>query len=58
MAEREMLIEKLTSVVRQLEPTDLAVLLPIIMKNSDIQTAVLNTVSSFITNQMHLRIVD
>lgn len=47
--EREMLTEKIIGAVREFEPTDLALLLPLIMGNPSIQQSVLRTVTSFIS---------
>lgn len=56
--QKEMLKEHILAAVSGFEPKDLAILLPLIMGNHSIQTAVLRTVVSFITNEMHLQIVD
>lgn len=55
--QREQLKDHILAVASDFEVTDLAALLPMIMmSNSSIQAAVLKTVITFVTNEMHLQI--
>lgn len=57
-AQRERLQDHIMMAVRDIGPTDLALLIPMIMGDAGIQTAVLRTVTSFVTNEMGLRMID
>lgn len=55
--QREQLKVHIMAVASDFEVTDLAALLPMIMmNNTSIQAAVLKTVMTFVTNEMHLQI--
>lgn len=54
--QREQLKNHIMAVASEFEVTDLAVLLPMLMSNTSIQTAALRTVVSFVTNEMNLQI--
>jgi len=57
--QRKQLQEHIINAVRNIHPTDLAMLIPLIMAGDrSIQTAVIRTVTSFITNEMGLRMID
>lgn len=56
--EREKLKDHIVAALSEFHPTDIAVLLPLLMGNLTAQRAVLNTVASFITNEMRLQIID
>ncbi|XP_058467010.1 protein C19orf12 homolog [Malaya genurostris] len=56
--EREQLKERILKALSQFHPTDMAVLLPLIMGNAAAQQAILSTVISFVTNEMKMQIVD
>lgn len=56
--QREQLQEHIINSVRAIHPTDIAMLLPLIMGDAGVQRAVLSTVTSFITNEMGLRMID
>lgn len=56
MQQRERLTEHIVNSVREIHPTDLIVLLPIIMNSGSLQMAVLKTVTTFITNEMQMHI--
>lgn len=58
MQQRERLTEHIVNSVRQIHPTDLVVLLPIIMNNGSLQMAVLKTVTTFISNEMQMHIAN
>ncbi|XP_068159118.1 protein Nazo-like [Drosophila tropicalis] len=57
-AQREQLVQHVTKAVQDVHPTDLAMLLPLIMSNVPVQQAVLNTVMSFVTNELRMQILD
>lgn len=44
--------------VQNLQVTDVAILLPMLMNTASLQQTVLNTVVSFIGNEMSLQVVD
>lgn len=50
--EKQRLEEHIVNAVRQIHPTDVAMLLPLIMNTPSLQQAVLRTVTTFITNEM------
>ncbi|XP_063701368.1 protein C19orf12 homolog [Culicoides brevitarsis] len=56
--QRERLQSHIMAAVRDVGPQDLALLIPIIMGDAAVQTAVLRTVTSFVTNEMGLRMID
>lgn len=56
--ERERLKNHIVAALAEFHPTDIAVILPLLMGNAAAQRAVLSTVASFITNEMRLTIVD
>ncbi|KXJ76773.1 protein C19orf12 homolog [Aedes albopictus] len=56
--EREKLKDHLVAALSEFHPTDVAMLLPLLMGNAAAQRAVLSTVASFITNEMRMQIVD
>lgn len=56
--EQEKLKDHIMTALSELHPTDIAMLLPLVMGNAAAQRAVLSTVVSFITNEMRLQIVD
>ncbi|XP_013098635.1 protein C19orf12 homolog [Stomoxys calcitrans] len=57
-AQKELLVQKVTDALKDVHPTDLALLLPLIMNNVSIQRAVLNTVVSFVSSELRLQIID
>jgi len=57
-AQREQLVQHVTMAVADIHPTDVVMLLPLIVQNASIQQAVLNTVMSFVTNELRMQIVD
>lgn len=54
--QRERLTEHIVNSVRQIHPTDLIAILPLIMAETSLQMAVLKTVTTFITNEMQLHV--
>uniref|UniRef100_A0A8D8BZB2 Protein C19orf12 homolog n=1 Tax=Culex pipiens TaxID=7175 RepID=A0A8D8BZB2_CULPI len=56
--EREKLKDHLVAALSEFHPTDMAVLLPLLMGSAAAQRAVLSTVVSFVTNEMRLQIID
>lgn len=56
--QRERLMSHVMMAVRDIGIQDLALLIPMIMGDAAIQTAVLRTVTSFVTNEMGLQILD
>jgi len=56
--QREKLVQHVSKAVADIHPTDVVLLLPLIMQNASIQQAVLNTVMSFVTNELRMQIVD
>uniref|UniRef100_A0A0K8TQN5 Putative conserved plasma membrane protein n=1 Tax=Tabanus bromius TaxID=304241 RepID=A0A0K8TQN5_TABBR len=56
--QKEELSTRVMNVVREIHPSDIVVLLPLILGNPSMQQAVLRTVTSFITGEMRLQIVD
>ncbi|EAT33085.1 AAEL014657-PA [Aedes aegypti] len=56
--EREKLKDHLVAALAEFHPTDVAMLLPLLMGNAAAQRAVLSTVASFITNEMRMQIID
>lgn len=56
--QRERLLEHIVNSVREVEAIDLVALLPLLAGNIMLQKAILNTVVTFITNEMKLQIVD
>ncbi|XP_023167190.1 protein C19orf12 homolog [Drosophila hydei] len=57
-AQREQLVQHVTTAVADVHPTDLVMLLPLITQNASIQQAVLNTIMSFVSNELRMQIVD
>lgn len=51
-----MLHEHIVNTVRQIQPTDVVALLPLLMNSASIQQAVIKTVISFIQNEMRMHI--
>ncbi|XP_017029245.1 protein Nazo [Drosophila kikkawai] len=56
--QREQLVEHVSKAVAEIHPTDIVMLLPLIVQNASIQQAVLNTVVSFVSNELRMQIVD
>ncbi|XP_058816355.1 protein C19orf12 homolog [Topomyia yanbarensis] len=56
--EREQLKGRILNALSEFHPTDMAVLLPLIMGNAQAQQAILSTVISFVSNEMRMQIVD
>lgn len=56
--QQQQLYESINNAVRDIHPTDITLLIPLIMGDAGIQMAVLRTVTSFITNEMGLRMID
>ncbi|XP_068159231.1 protein Nazo-like [Drosophila tropicalis] len=56
--QREQLVQHVTKAVQDVHPTDLAMLLPLIMSNVPVQLTVLNTVKSFAQTNLKLNIID
>ncbi|XP_055621346.1 protein C19orf12 homolog [Toxorhynchites rutilus septentrionalis] len=54
--QREMLKELIIDALSEFHPTDLIVLLPLLMNNNAAQRSVLNTVVSFVTNELKMHI--
>uniref|UniRef100_A0A1A9UUY5 Uncharacterized protein n=1 Tax=Glossina austeni TaxID=7395 RepID=A0A1A9UUY5_GLOAU len=56
--QKECLVNHVTKAVERIHPTDLVMLLPLILNNAAIQEAVFKTVFSFVRNELRLEIVD
>ncbi|XP_062551885.1 protein C19orf12 homolog [Armigeres subalbatus] len=56
--EQEKLKNHIVAALSEFHPTDMVMLLPLLMGNAGAQRAVLSTVASFITNEMRLQIID
>lgn len=56
--QREQLVQHVTQAIAEVHPTDIVMLLPLITQNATIHQAVLNTVLSFVTNELRMQIVD
>ncbi|XP_065366525.1 protein C19orf12 homolog [Calliphora vicina] len=56
--QKEQLVQHVTKAVQDVHPTDLVMLLPLIMNNLSIQQAVLKTVVSFVSNELRLQVID
>ncbi|XP_017006667.2 protein Nazo [Drosophila takahashii] len=56
--QREQLVQHVSKAVAEIHPSDVVMLLPLIVQNASIQQAVLNTVMSFVTNELRMQIVD
>lgn len=56
--QREQLVQHVTKAVADIHPTDIVMLLPLIAQNASIQQTVLNTIMSFVTNELRMQIVD
>lgn len=56
--QKEQLVQHVTKAVQDVQPTDLIMLLPLIMNNQSIQQAVLKTVVSFVSSELRLQIID
>lgn len=50
--QKEKLYEHLVNTVRQIHPTDITLLLPLVTKSATMQQAVLKSLVSFLTNEM------
>jgi len=56
--QKEKLMEHVMASVRDLEVTDAAILLPMLVGSASIQQAVLSSVVSFIGNELSLQVID
>ncbi|XP_055844099.1 protein C19orf12 homolog [Episyrphus balteatus] len=56
--QQEQLVQHVQAAVADVGVSDLALLIPLLARNADIQTAVLRTVTSFVTNELRLQIID
>lgn len=56
--QREKLLNHIIASVRDVQVADISMLLPLLVSNASIQQAVLNTVVSFIGNELKLQLVD
>lgn len=56
--EKWRLQEHIVNSVRQIHPTDIAMLLPLILNTPSLQEAVMKTVLTFITNEMRYTIAN
>lgn len=56
--DRQRLYDHLVKTLKDVDITDLAAFLPLLMGSVPIQKDVLKTVSSFITNQMHMQLME
>lgn len=56
--QKEQLVQHVTKAVQDVHPTDLVMLLPLIMNNASIQQAVLKTVISFVSSELRMQIID
>ncbi|EDV95453.1 protein C19orf12 homolog [Drosophila grimshawi] len=56
--QRESLVQHVTNAIAEIHPTDVVLLLPLIAKNASIQQAILNTIMSFVSNELRMQIVD
>lgn len=56
--EKWRLHEHVVNSVRQLHPTDVAMLMPLIMSTPSLQAAVLKTIVTFVTNEMRYTIAN
>ncbi|KAM7346503.1 protein Nazo isoform 1-T2 [Cochliomyia hominivorax] len=57
-SQKEQLVQHVTKAVQDAHPTDLVMLLPLIMNNVSIQQAVLKTVISFVSSELRMQIID
>ncbi|XP_067640531.1 protein Nazo [Eurosta solidaginis] len=57
-AQQEQLIRHVNKALAEFQISDLAILLPMIMSNANIQQAVLKTAKSFVSNELKLQIID
>lgn len=56
--QQSQLAESCMTIIRDLRVEDVAVLLPLLLNTPSAQQAVLNTVVSYLTNEMKLKIID
>ena len=56
--QQEQLVQHVQAAVADVGVSDLALLIPLLARNADIQTAVLRTVTSFVTNELRMQIID
>uniref|UniRef100_A0A182W5G4 Uncharacterized protein n=1 Tax=Anopheles minimus TaxID=112268 RepID=A0A182W5G4_9DIPT len=56
--EQEQLKERIIHALSEFNPTDLMVIIPLLMGNAAAQKTVLATVVSFLTNEMRMQIID
>ena len=57
-AQRECLVQHINRAVAEFHPTDLAMLLPLIMNTAAIQEAVLKTAVKYVSNELQMQIID
>uniref|UniRef100_A0A2M4CTZ3 Putative conserved plasma membrane protein n=1 Tax=Anopheles darlingi TaxID=43151 RepID=A0A2M4CTZ3_ANODA len=58
VAEQERLKERILGALSQFQATDLVVILPLLAGNVSAQRAVLSAVTTFLTNEMRMQIID
>ncbi|XP_030378217.1 protein C19orf12 homolog [Scaptodrosophila lebanonensis] len=56
--QREQLVQHVSKAVAEIHPSDVVMLLPLLMNNASIQQAVLKTVVSFVSNELRMQIID
>lgn len=56
--QKERLVNHVTKAIERIHPSDLVMLLPLILNNAAIQEAVFKTVFSFVRNELRLEIID
>ncbi|XP_035899436.1 protein C19orf12 homolog [Anopheles stephensi] len=56
--EQEQLKQRIVDALSEFQPTDLMVILPLLMGNLRAQETVISTVVAFLTNEMRMQIVD
>ncbi|KAJ6637561.1 Protein Nazo [Pseudolycoriella hygida] len=56
--QREQLLQHIMASVRDIEITDIAILLPLLMSTESVQATVLKTVVTYIGRELSLRVVD
>lgn len=56
--QQEALVQHVQAAVADVGVSDLALLIPLLARNTDIQMAVLQTVTAFVTNELRMQIID
>lgn len=58
MVQKELLQEHIVNAVREIHPTDIVMLLPLLANTPSLQQAVLRTVTTFVTNELRYTIAN